>query len=396
MTDLQKQKLPEELRTLLDRFHQEPILLNKVRSAMRIAAQHVAQKSMNQETFCDTFSPPYKLVDVLLGYFGMTEKELKASMVKVGFILNSMYTEIYYQVFCIVYLIGLEFSDENLRKMALLMIDIRLWNGRKMKFFKYCDPDVARYTLSYVLRNHHTLKKMGTPFKYFDEFSIPAVDKKYSISIPNNLSHDKEGLMKLITTNFSRIQGIFFSMQKAYYKTYKEGKKEIVSGKYKNQYGEGDLVETRESFSGVIERLVDKLQKNAMLRKNILLNPDAKRIFYDKFMLSESKIRKFNDWLEDEDNHEEIKYFFEYVFTSFKPKDESDICKFDIEVLANRITGAKKDPDLLKAKEIINHMLISILGDKHKTLTPSSMHLARRLVAFTLMIYAKMLLCKKV
>lgn len=397
MTDLQKSKLPEELQVLLERFHHDPILLAKVRNAMRIASQQVAQKSISHETFCDTFQPPYKLPNVLLGYFGMSEKEMKAALAKVGFANHRQYTSEYYQTFCLVYLIGLEFNDENLRKMALLMIDIRLWNGRKMKFFpKYCDPDTARYVMNYVLKGNHTLKRVGSAFKYLDEYSIPAVDKTYHNSIANNLDSFTEGLRKLIETNHSRFRQLFFSIQKAYYKTYAEGKKEIISGTYKNQYGEGDMVEQRESFSGTVERLVDKIQKNAMLKRNILMHHEAKKVFHDKFMLSDANIRKFNDWLEDEDNHEEIKYFFELVFTSFKPRDESDICKYDVEVLALRVSGAKKDPELIKAKEVLDHMIMGILGNKYKTLTTTSLYRTKLVAAYAMMVYAKMLLCKKV
>lgn len=396
MTDAQKAKLPEELRTVLERFHHDPQLLAKLRNVLRIASQTVAQRSLKHETFCDTFQPPYKLPPILLQYYGLSEKEMKAAMQKIGFEKHRQYTSEYYQSFCIAYLIGLEFNDPNIRKMALLMIDIRLWNGRKMKFFpKFCDPDTARYVMNYVLKGNHTYKKTGSAFKYLDEHSIPAVDHKYHQSIADNLDSYTEGLRKLIETNHSRFRQIFNSIQKAYYKTYAEGKKEIISGLYKNQYDAGDMVETKESFSSSIERLVDKILKNAILKRNILMTPESKQIFRDEFKLSDANIRKFSDWLEDDDNHEEIKYFFELVFTSFKPKDESDICRYDIEVLVSRITGAKKDPELVKAKQVLDHMVMGIIGNKFNALTQSSLYRTKRVAAYAIIIYAKVLLCKK-
>lgn len=397
MTDAQKSKLPEELRTVLERFHHDPQLLAKLRNVLRIASQEIAQRSLKHETFCDTFQPPYKLPPRLLQYYGLSEREMKIIMEKIGFEKHRQYTSEYYQVFCISYLIGLEFNDENIRKMSILMIDIRLWNGRKMKFFpKFCDPDTARYVMNYVLKGNHTYKRYGSAFKYLDEHSIPAVDLKYHTSIANNLDSFTEGLRKLIETNHSRFRQLFNSIQKAYYKTYAEGKKEIISGLYKNQYDAGDMVEAKESFSSTVERLTDKIQKNAMLKRNVLMRPEAKQVFRDNFQLSDANIKKFNDWLEDDDNHEEIKYFFELVFTSFKPRDESDICKFDIEVLGLRITGAKKDQNLVKAKQVLDHMIMGILGNRYNSLTMSSLYRTKKIASYAIMTYAKILLCKKI
>jgi len=397
LTKEQKSKLPQELQQVIERFHHDPILLSKLKNVMRIATQHIAQKAMQQSTFCDTFQPPNKLPERLLEYFGLSEREMKAAMAKIGFILHSQYLSTYYQTFCIVYLIGLEFNDPALRKMAILMIDIRLWNGFKKTFWpKYCDPDIARYVINYMIKNHHTFKKPGTPFKFLDEFSIPAVDQKYSQSIPNHLDHEREGLRKLIEANKSRLRQVIDSLREHYYKAAAEGKKEIISGMYTNQYQEGDLVEKRESFSSTIERLVDKIQKNAMMKRNILLQPATKALFQEKFKLSENSLRLFEKWLEDDDNQEEIKYFFELIFTSFKPKDESDVCQFDVEVLANRITGAKKDKELLKAKEILDHMVMSIVGPKYNTMASSSIARAKNIAAFAIIAYAKVLLCKKI
>jgi hypothetical protein len=184
-------------------------------------------------------------------------------------------------------------------------------------------------------------------------------------------------------------------MRNAYYKSHKEGKKEIISDKYSQQYGNGDMVESKESFSGNIERLIDKIEKNAMLKKNILMKPDAQKIFKEKFNISQDGVRKINSWLEEEDNQDELRYFFELAFTSLKPKNESDICRYDIQNLAYRITSAKKDQNLIKAKEILDHILEDILGNKYKSLGSQRIYQLKTVIAYSLMIYAKIMLCKK-
>ena len=398
LTKEQKSKLPEKIQTLLEKFHHDPRLLATLRAALSQYAQKVAQDSIRHNTFCDNFPSFGKAPDFLLKLYGMSQKEMAHEMQKIGFVeIHRMYKHPYYQVFCLAYLVGLEFDDDNVRRMALLMIDIRIWNGRKHLFFpKFCDEDTARYAMNYVIKGNHTLKKIGgNAFKYLDEYSIPAVDDKYSKTIPDNLDSFTEGLRKLIETNHSRFYQLFMSIQKAYYKTHGEGKKEIISGLYANQYGDGDMVETRETFSGTVERLVDKIQKNALLKTNILNHYDAKAKLKKKFMLSDASIRGLNTWLDNDDNQEELRYFFELVLTNFRPKDESDICKFNVEVLSNKITGAKKDPDLLKAKEVIEHAIMALTGDKYNKLTKTSLYRAKLIVSYSLVMYMKLLLCKK-
>ncbi len=397
LTQKQKQKLPPELRVVIERFNHDPQLYMRLRQLLIGSVQKIQQHSLNHDTFCDAFIRPKALPNELLKLYGMSERELKQAMKKVGFDLNAMYLSIYYQTLAVAYLIGLDHDAFDVRSSALLLIDISIWNGRKIKYFpKFCDPDVARYVMNYELKGNHTLKKAGSSYEYLVNKSIPEVDAKYSKTIPDNLDSFTEGLRKLIETNHSRFVQLFRSVKNAYYRAKSEGKKEIISGQYKNQYGEGETVEARESFSGNIERLVDKIQKNAMLKRNVLLSADSKKIFKEKFNVSDPALRKINDWFMDEDNEDEIKYFYELAFTYLKPKNESDICQYDIPILANKVTSSKKDKMLLKAKEVVNHTLLSILGTKYQTASTQSLYRARAMIAYAFMVNAKILLCKRV
>lgn len=398
LTEAQKRKLPPELRIVVNRFVHEPQLYTKLKNILGTAAQKVAQHSLNHATFCDPFLIPRSLPKELLKLYGVTEKELKQAMQKIGFVnVHRMYDNIYYQTLSIAYLIGLEFDDKNVRRLALLLITILIWNGRKMKSFpSFCDPDIARYVMNYELKGNHTLKKSnGSAFEYLDSYNIPAFDDKYSKTIPNNLDDPREGLRKLIESEYGRIKQLFDSMKKAYYKVHKEGKKEVTSDKYGQQYGEGDMVESKESFSGTIERLVDKIEKNSMIKKRVLMNQETQKHFKDRFNISSAGIEKMSRWIEDDDNQDEVRYFYELVFTSLKPKSETDICKYDVNTLAKSITSAKKDPNLLKAKEILDHMLLAILGDTYKSKGTQTIYLLKSIASYALITYAKLMLCKK-
>ena len=398
LTPQQKSKLPQELQLVLKRFEHDPRLLNKLKHLLSGAAQKVAQHAINHETFCDYFIIPRAITGELLKLYGMTEKEMQAAMAKIHFVINRMYTSPYYQSLSIAYLIGLNFDDQNIRRLSLLLIAILIWNGRKKKSFpSFCDPDVARYVLDYELQGNHTLKRAGgTAFGFLDSFNVPAVDNVYKDSIANNLDHKSEGLIKLVVAEYNRIKQLFDSMKKAYYRIQKEGKKSVITSKYGQQYGEGDMVEQKESFSGNVERLVDKIEKNSMLNRNVIMRPEGQKALKTRLNISTAAIKKISDWIEAEDNQDEVRYFFELFFTVLKPQNETDICKYDMEVLGKRVSGEKKDPNLLKAKEILNHAVASILGPSYKSLGEQSKSRTRLMVAYSFMTYMKLILCKKV
>ncbi len=396
LTDKQKQKLPPEIRVVLERFDHEPQLYMKLKNHLIHEVRKIEQHALNQETFCHNFITPKTLQNDLLKIYGMSARDLQQSLAKVGFKINRMYENPYYQTLAIAYLAGLDKEDEMVRKASLMLIDVSLWNGRKLKFIpNFCDEDIARYVLNYGLKGNHKLKKFGSAFDLLNQHTVPNVDEKYSKTIPDNLDSDTEGLRKLIETNHSRINQTLTSVKNAYYKAHREGKKEIISNQYQNQYGEGEMVEARETFTGNIERIVDKIEKNSMLKRNVLMTPEAKKALKEEINISDASIKKLNDWFVDEDNADELKYFYELAFAYLKPKNESDICKYDVGMLANRVTSAKKDQHLLKAKEVIDHVLMSIMGNKFDKNKTQTVYRARKIVAWCFMINARILLCKK-
>ena len=398
LTDVQRKKLPPELQLILERFHHEPRLLMQMKHMLSGASQKVAQHALNHKTFCDRFLIPNALANELLKLYGISEKEMKHHMEKIGFAINQMYTHQYYQTLCLSYLVGLEFDDHNITKLSMFLIAIRIWNGRKMKAFpRFCDPDVAKYVTNYELQGNHTYLKGGSlPFEFLDRYNVPAMEKAYHDSISNNLDSFTEGLRKLIEAEYNKIVQLFRSMKDAYYRVHKEGKKEVYTNKFGQNYTDGDMVETKESFSGNIERLVDKIEKNAMLKRNVLMKPESVNLIKSKFNVSTEGIKKWNNWIEDEDNSEELRYFYELLFTVIRPNNEGDVCKIDVPQLAKKITSARREPNLLKAKEILEHMMQSVLGPKYKTLGGPSLAWIKLASSYALIIHMKIMLCKTI
>ncbi len=86
LTHDQKQKLPVDLRTIIQRFDHDPQLYMKLKQLIVQSAQKIQQQALGHDTFCNTFQIPKALPQELLKLYGISEREFKQAMQKVGFV----------------------------------------------------------------------------------------------------------------------------------------------------------------------------------------------------------------------------------------------------------------------------------------------------------------------
>ncbi len=392
---LNRKDISPRMIAILDKFKTDKVAMATLKHYLQIATHKLMQDSMKHDSFCDYFLYPKKIPTLLLKVFGVNERELKEEMKQFHLKDYSVYDDIYYLTLMLAYLIGLDQDDEELRQYALTLISVRIWNYYKMRFFpKVCNPDIARYVINYELQGNHTFKKHGTPFGYILKLSVPALEAKYPAEIAADPMHMYAGLKRIISTLRSRYNQLLKGIAEAYYRSYAQGKKESVGALQKESFDSGsDMVERNEHFSGIVERVADKVSKNAVLKTKVLSKNPAKDFLYKKFFISNTVIDKIDAWLDDEENEEDLKYFIELVVAGVKPKAEEEVCSLNIEVLANRISSARKDENFQKAKELVAGITKAIF-EKSGSLSTQLDYRYRKIVMVSLITYIKILLCK--
>jgi hypothetical protein len=392
---LNRKDISKRIIAILDKFKDDKLAYTQLKHYLQLGTHKLMQDSMKHDSFCDYFLYPKKLPTLLLKLYGVNERELKEEMKQFHLKDYSVYDDIYYLTLMLAYLIGLDQDDSELRQYSLTLISVRIWNYYKMRFFpKTCNPEIARYVITYELQGNHTFKKHGTPFGYILKLSVPALEAKYPQEIAKNPMEQYSGLKRIITTLRSRYNQLLKGIAEAYYNAHKEGKKESVGSIHQESFDKNsDMVERQEHFSGIIERVTDKVQKNAVLKSKVLSKNPAKDFLFKKFYISNSVIDSIDTWLDDEENDEDLKYFIELVIAGAKPKKEEELCSLNIEVLANKISSSRKDENFQKAKELVAGITKTIF-DKRGELSTQLDYRYRKIVMVSLLTYIKLLLCK--
>lgn len=392
---LNRKDISPRMIAILDKFKTDKMAMATLKHYLQIATHKLMQDSMKHDSFCDYFLYPKKIPTLLLKLYGVNERELKEEMIQFHLKDYSVYDDIYYLTLMLSYLIGLDQDDAELRQYSLTLISVRIWNYYKMRFFpKVCNPEIARYVINYELQGNHTFKKHGTPFGYILKLSVPALEAKYPAEIANNPMDVYAGLKRIISTLRSRYNQLLKGIAEAYYRSHAQGKKEAVGSLQKESFDSGsDMVERTEHFSGIVERVADKVSKNSVLKNKVLSKNPAKDFLYKKFFISNQVIDQIDKWLDDDENEEDLKYFIELVIAGVKPQKEEEICSLNIEVLANRISSARKDENFQKAKELVAGITKNIF-EKSGSLSTQLDYRYRKIVMVSLITYIKILLCK--
>jgi len=392
---LNRKDISPRMIAVLDKFKNDKLAMTTLKHYLQMGTHKLMQDSMKHDSFCDYFLYPKKLPTLMLKLFGLNERELKEEMKQFHLKDYSVYDDIYYLTLMLGYLIGLDQDDPELRQYSLTLISVRIWNYYKMRFFpKVCNPDIARYVINYELQGNHTFKKHGTPFGYILKLSVPALEAKYPAEIAANPMDVYGGLKRIISTLRSRYNQLLKGIAEAYYRSYKEGKKEAVGSLQKDSFDSGsDMVERNEHFSGIVERVADKVSKNAVLKRKVLQKPIPKEFLYKKFFISDAVISKIDNWLDNDENEEDLKYFIELIISGIKPKSEEEICALNIEVLANKINSARKEESFQKAKELVAGITKAIF-EQNGELSTQLDYRYKKIVMVSLITYIKILLCK--
>jgi len=392
---LNRKDISPRIIAVLDKFKTDKVAMATLKHYLQMATHKLMQDAMKHDSFCNYFLYPKKIPTLLLKLYGLNEREIKEEMKQFHLKDYSVYDDIYYLTMMLGYLIGLDQDDEELRQYVLTLISVRIWNYYKLRFFpNACNPEIARYVINYELQGNHTFKKHGTPFGYILKLSVPALEAKYPAEIAADPMHMYAGLKRIISTLRSRYNQLLKGIAEAYYRSHAQGKKESVSALQKESFDSGsDMVEKNEHFSGIVERVADKVSKNSVLKNKVLSKNPAKDFLYKKFFISNQVIDKIDAWLDDEENEEDLKYFIELAIAGVRPSKEEEICNLNIEVLANRISSARKDENFQKAKELVAGITKDIF-EKSGTLSTQLDYRYRKIVMISLLTYIKLLLCK--
>ena len=381
--------LPPKIKAIILRAEHDPQFLEKLEEILKKAANFIITKAAEQETFCDYFRFPANLDQLLLKLYGITETELRQEMAKINFHpSNRLLNHPFHQTLMIAYAIGLYLDREDIRILALLPITVRIWNSRIKAAFKYgCNPDIARYVQKYMLKNNSYYKNFKTPLNFLLHYFIISKDKEFASYIRQDAADPVNGLVKMLKT----IQpGLYSLINKTlaglYYKAYEQGLKETVAGDKDDSFVE------KVNKSDIISQILDKFEKNRIIKHEVLMNPKYKQILKDKFALSDKAIKKLDEFFENEKRFEDLKLIIEFLLNELDIQSVDEFCLMKIDDITRKIGNTKKrDSHFQKIKEYRIRFFNEMFG-RNPTNNQTDYRLLN-IILYSTILYIKALTC---
>ncbi len=390
-------KLPPKLKSIFERAKQDENFVNEIIKILNEGVSKLLTHAQDHQSFCDIFIYPPEIGKKLLRIYGVSESEIKQEVAKIGFYQGHRnYSEIYYITLVIAYGIGVYIDNPTLRVLSLMLIGARYWNSLNKNFFpKGCNPEYAKYAIQYLTQNNSTFKKYNTPIAFFTKFFLIDLNNFLPVYLRQDMANPRTGLIKVLTSIQPRLRSYFAgTFQKHYYNAHEKGLKVTSSDAYASAYdNKNEMVEAKETIQTTIDKILDKIKKNQLLVKDILKKPEAKNFLKTKFNVSDGVIDRLNNFIDE--NREDMEMIAEFILQGLQPKTEDEICHLNIETTLKKIGNAKKNDQFIKFKDYRNQITDHLFKDIKAKLGSQSWYRLQNIVGYALIIYIKLLVCKK-
>jgi len=178
----------------------------------------------SDESFCFKFNIPLTGVNNFYKILNLNPVEVGLNFkADWGNILTAMHKDSYYQILLLLVYHGIIQKKDAFAKNALMVLMLKIWNGRKSHFFKFCDKRVMKYVIGHMLTNRHHSSKFENPVTLLKDHFVPTILEKYGPEIKN----DPAKLKRLFEQTFARVVQIFAQNKRTNLQT---GKPEAQGG----------------------------------------------------------------------------------------------------------------------------------------------------------------------
>jgi len=391
-TNLTPDAAPEVIEFVVNKFLNDQVLYNQLVSILKLLISSLYTDSLSHGSFCDSLRTPTGLPNKLIQMFGVTDRQLSADMEKIGFYRgHKMYADLYYQTLIIVYLIGLKKNDDVLRMYALVLMHVKLLNGRKYKYMPNgCQEGIAEYLVNSVLRKSHTFVKHPSPFNAISQYLAPSLDNTYKDMLKHDPYNPKRGLIIILAQGWARVDQIFLGLAQHYYAAWNDnGQKMMPSSKDLNN---GQDVENLSN--GKTIAMTNKSIKNLMNDYTKLNEDDIKYLKSPPYSVSTLFIDKVQEFLMDTRHEDDLRNIIEVLFEITNVTDEHQLCVMNVVLTADKLSGVKsKESTKHNLKEYIDILLKEMFGNVMLNAGASTQLKLRKVLLLIIILRCKKSLC---
>lgn len=379
-----EEKKPSTILDLFNRvdqlFKTEPNTAREIQVQLGTLVSQLYHAALNNsEGFCYKFGLPIVAVQSLY-------KKIKTSPAQVeeifrqswGYPKNTkMYSDPYYQILLLMLFYGLRTNNKGFVNSSLLLILIKLWNGRRQEFLPFCNPNVMKYVTQNMLSNKFHAAKHDTPLSLLANYFVPSLLKKYGDAVKN----DPMKLKVLFSQAYTRIFQLFYQQPKINPTT---GKKESTSGLaalYYKAHSEGatsrditvrvddeEKEATYDQFGSThnLDEIITSTSEFIVLNKQTSYPEGLVKQLNRLTHVSAKVINNLGIDMHSPEYHDLIRDILTLILGRLNIKDKSDICSsqfiFDIK---KKIISSKNNVDSKKIVSLVDEFLIRLFKKRN-------------------------------
>jgi hypothetical protein len=363
-------------------FHSNPRIERQVyQDISRFVSTAFTQSMQSDEGYCFKFSLPNTEVMKLYKTIGFEIKEVFDAYKKdwgAPAMTNQMHSDPYYQILLLITYYGILEKKEHLYNHAMMLCLMRIWNGRKVRYIKFCDKKIMKYVTTHMVTKKHNVAKYDTPISLLHDYYIPTLYKKYGPEIKRNPAK----LQQLFQQMWSRINQLFVYNMRTSLST---GKKEAQGGilhlymKAKKDgmslsnpiigMGDDNQPPGFDEYSTVHVRdeMTNDITDYITMNPNPTYPPSLIRYFNERFNVKEATIGAILKAMHNHQYQAILQDLVSVILSRTNVLEKVDVCKTNYSTVVKRnIISSKNNPDTKKIQKLCNILLKKIFDNDLK------------------------------
>lgn len=344
----------------------------------RLVTNAYVQNMQSDEGFCFKFSIPLSSVNNLYTTLGLNPAEVSIAFKSDwgGDKISAMHKDSYYQILLLLIYHAIIKKRDVIAQNALMLVLIKIWNGRSGKFFPWCDKKIMKYVVSTMMSNRHSISKYENPVTLLKNNLVPTLLSKYASEIRS----DPNKLKRLFEQGYARIFQLFIFNKKTnlktgeseaqggllplYMKAHRDGLHINVSKVYDNKDEDAptfDQYSTTHYRDEIVQKTTDMIVMNSKPQ----YPQDLIKRINTKTNVSAKIIEKILTAIHEHKNYEIIKDLIILFLSRTNVSNVNDICSGSFsQNLQRNVISSKNNSDVNKIQKLLDIMLDRIFKEK--------------------------------
>ena len=370
-----------------DHIRKNPELKKELSIELNQLNRKVFSTSITQQNqgWCIIYKiPQNEILEFATTKFGIDLAALKKAFVTQWNIPNAetsplyMYGNNFYHVLLLFIIYALRNNEEQIAKNSLILFCCKIWNGRRQKHIKICNPEIMRYVVANASGKKY-VKLYDSPLSMITQKLVPNLLDKYGHDVKN----DSTKSINFLNQAHNRIRQLFIQTATPNLKT---GRVEATKGlavEYFDAYKKGlkisdikistndELSNLNQSsinnYSGhIYEELINNIVNYIVMNiepkydQNIInfinVNTTTRPIHIEIILKNLHNI-SYEDYIHD---------LISLLFRQLQITDKNDVCNpiFLTDTVKKKIISSKHTTNIVQLKSILDRLLDIIFREK--------------------------------